>query len=84
MIQIVVSVTFAVYGSGDPVTPRTNGKPGAPGETRTPNPQIRSLVLYPIELRAHAGYFNKMALCLASPGFPAASATMRRAARRVM
>ena len=26
---------------------------GAPGETRTPNPQIRSLVLYPIELRAH-------------------------------
>src|ERR1700722_8318806 len=25
---------------------------GAPGETRTPNPQIRSLVLYPIELRA--------------------------------
>src|SRR5918992_2919537 len=27
-------------------------KSGAPGETRTPNPQIRSLVLYPIELRA--------------------------------
>ena len=26
----------------------------APGETRTPNPQIRSLVLYPIELRARA------------------------------
>ncbi len=25
---------------------------GAPGEIRTPNPQIRSLVLYPIELRA--------------------------------
>ena len=24
----------------------------APGETRTPNPQIRSLMLYPIELRA--------------------------------
>lgn len=26
---------------------------GAPEEIRTPNPQIRSLVLYPIELRAH-------------------------------
>jgi hypothetical protein len=26
---------------------------GAPGEIRTPNPQIRSLVLYPVELRAH-------------------------------
>ena len=25
---------------------------GAPGRTRTSNPQIRSLVLYPIELRA--------------------------------
>ena len=31
-----------------------NGEAGAPGETRTPNPQIRSLVLYPIELRARA------------------------------
>src|SRR5258705_8287320 len=27
---------------------------GAPGKTRTSNPQIRSLVLYPIELRAPA------------------------------
>ena len=26
--------------------------PGAPGEIRTPDPQIRSLVLYPAELRA--------------------------------
>jgi hypothetical protein len=25
---------------------------GAPGEIRTPDPQIRSLVLYPAELRA--------------------------------
>jgi hypothetical protein len=30
-------------------------KTGAPEETRTPNPQIRSLVLYPIELRALSG-----------------------------
>jgi hypothetical protein len=28
---------------------------GAPGEIRTPDPQIRSLVLYPAELRARAG-----------------------------
>ena len=27
---------------------------GAPGKTRTSNPQIRSLVLYPIELRARS------------------------------
>src|SRR3954464_13953237 len=31
---------------------RTASESGAPGEIRTPNPQIRSLVLYPIELRA--------------------------------
>ena len=30
------------------------GEPGAPERSRTPNPQIRSLVLYPIELRARA------------------------------
>jgi hypothetical protein len=28
---------------------------GAPEEIRTPDPQIRSLVLYPAELRARAG-----------------------------
>jgi hypothetical protein len=27
---------------------------GAPGEIRTPDPQIRSLVLYPAELPVHA------------------------------
>ncbi len=27
-------------------------KSGAPAGTRTPNPQVRSLVLYPVELRA--------------------------------
>ena len=27
---------------------------GAGGETRTPNIQIRSLTLYPVELRPHA------------------------------
>lgn len=29
---------------------------GAPEETRTPNPQIRSLVLYPVELRVRRGW----------------------------
>src|SRR5262245_30529982 len=32
----------------------TRGKAGAPEEIRTPDPQIRSLVLYPAELRARA------------------------------
>ena len=42
-------------GNGEPIvlvaqlTPRKNG---APEEIRTPDPQIRSLVLYPAELRA--------------------------------
>ena len=31
---------------------RLGGKGGAPEEIRTPDPQIRSLVLYPAELRA--------------------------------
>ena len=32
---------------------RPVSKGGAPGEIRTPDPQVRSLVLYPTELRAH-------------------------------
>ena len=35
---------------------------GAPGEIRTPDPQVRSLVLYPTELRAHA----EAELCVAA------------------
>ena len=31
---------------------------GALGEIRTPDPQIRSLVLYPAELRAHGPFFS--------------------------
>ena len=31
---------------------------GALGEIRTPDPQIRSLVLYPAELRARATFFT--------------------------
>ena len=44
---------------------------GAPGEIRTPDPQIRSLVLYPAELRAHT---KPLARGLASRSFePAAT-----------
>ena len=32
---------------------RGNAKDGDPGGSRTPNPQIRSLMLYPVELRGH-------------------------------
>ena len=35
--------------------PAASARPGAPERIRTPNPQIRSLVLYPIELRAQPG-----------------------------
>jgi hypothetical protein len=38
-----------------PFRGRGGRKFGAPERSRTPNPQIRSLVLYPIELRARAG-----------------------------
>jgi hypothetical protein len=31
------------------------GKNGAPGEIRTPDPLVRSQMLYPAELRAHYG-----------------------------
>ena len=31
-------------------------KDGAPDRNRTCNPQIRSLVLYPVELRAHSAH----------------------------
>jgi hypothetical protein len=40
---------------------------GAPGEIRTPDPQVRSLVLYPAELRAHMKQKRNFA------GLPAAS-----------
>src|SRR4029077_1222872 len=44
---------------------------GAPERIRTPNPQIRSLVLYPVELRAPAGGLrgrpNEGAKLLATP-----------------
>ena len=39
---------------------------GAPGEIRTPDPQVRSLVLYPTELRAQKQKRN----CAESGGTP--------------
>jgi hypothetical protein len=35
-----------------------DGESGAPGEIRTPDPLVRSQVLYPTELRAHRTYIN--------------------------
>src|ERR1700733_5343012 len=34
-------------------------KGGAPGEIRTPDPLVRSQMLYPAELRAHRGWSNE-------------------------
>ena len=41
---------------------------GALGKIRTPDPQIRSLVLYPAELRAHQGALG--ACKIAAPKAP--------------
>src|SRR5436309_57518 len=38
------------------VSTRSQKKNGAPEEIRTPDPQIRSLVLYPAELRARLAH----------------------------
>ena len=40
---------------------------GTPAGTRTPNPQIRNLMLYPVELRAHK--FILRDLCPTKPVF---------------
>jgi hypothetical protein len=52
-------------------------KTGAPEEIRTPDPQIRSLVLYPAELRARrvlaigfAAYWQAPAAAAGRPGLP--------------
>ena len=38
-------------------------KPGDPGGSRTPNPQIRSLMLYPVELRGRNKTLSLLRLC---------------------
>ena len=40
---------------------------GAPGRIRTSDPQIRSLVLYPAELRARAGLLTAQSACGQEP-----------------
>jgi hypothetical protein len=40
--------------------PLDEGKPGAPGRTRTCNPRLRRPMLYPVELRAH---YNGRSVC---------------------
>jgi hypothetical protein len=49
-----------LYSAGDAAQRWTGAAwtPGAPEEIRTPDPQIRSLVLYPAELRALSGPQN--------------------------
>src|SRR5678815_3565868 len=53
---------------------------GAPGRTRTPNPQIRSLMLYPIELRAQRARTRQLIVSLRSTaresGVPGRSRTL--------
>ncbi len=51
-------------------TAKGHGKNGAPGGTRTPDPQVRSLMLYPAELPARVG--------LAAGGGPVVASTVWR------
>jgi hypothetical protein len=37
---------------------------GDPGGSRTPNPQIRSLMLYPVELRSHPRQLIRLELTI--------------------
>jgi hypothetical protein len=46
----------------DPQPSQTPEFIGAPGEIRTPDPQIRSLVLYPAELRARKAVLHFLTL----------------------
>src|SRR2546430_931960 len=58
------------------VSERTSESNGAPGGSRTPGLQVRSLSLYPAELRARAGPFYRFAAISAS--MARASAVRRR------
>ena len=58
-------------------------KYGAPGEIRTPDPQVRSLMLYPTELRAHARECNKPVRPAPGPA-PIAGRCRRPRARRTI
>ena len=55
-------LAFKIYGpierKNRPYSKIGNQLIGAPGGTRTHNPQIRSLVLYPVELRAQLQPFG--------------------------
>ena len=52
--QLLISMgQIHIYGTVLVTTTPYIKRFGAPGEIRTPDPQVRSLVLYPTELRAH-------------------------------
>ena len=57
---------------------RSSREDGAPGEIRTPDPQIRSLVLYPAELRAR----RVLAIGFAAYWQASAAAAGRQGSRR--
>src|SRR5277367_1860055 len=50
-----------------------SNKNGAPGEIRTPDPLVRSQMLYPAELRARAAILPKFAGGAADVGYPIAA-----------
>jgi hypothetical protein len=55
---------------------------GAPGAIRTPGPQIRSLMLYPAELRVHGEALLGVAFRIRNPkyGYPRLHVDLRRIA----
>ena len=53
------AASFAPSAKGAVVFVR-NPKNGAPGEIRTPDPLVRSQMLYPAELRARAGILQRI------------------------
>src|SRR5690348_9354016 len=53
---------------------------GAPGETRTPDPLVRSQMLYPAELRARSGHYKTDSPV--RPRVAARSVTQRAASSR--
>src|SRR6202007_3231361 len=61
--------------------PSQNVGNGAPGTIRTSDPQIRSLMLYPAELRARAGASLRGRLALTQPPSPTFAAALRRRRR---
>jgi hypothetical protein len=52
LLEATGSILVAAQKIAHPKAPQLIEFDGAPGEIRTPDPQVRSLMLYPAELRA--------------------------------